>query len=113
MLGPPACHAHFPAGEYRFLRLFDETGTYGYAALAERDASLELHLEVVRWGPQACRAMRRDVAWLRRHARQCGVQRIVGIRQEPDGQPDPRWDKFTKHYGFSGQCVFQAAFLEV
>ncbi|MGE4292679.1 MAG: hypothetical protein AB7E32_10770 [Desulfovibrio sp.] len=119
LLLAPACHAHYPMSEYLHLRLFDEAGTYGYAAVAEREDCLELHLEMTRWGPQARRGLARDLEWLKARARALGKLRITGIRQEPgvpDGslpRPDPRWPKFTRLYGFSGQCVLQAAFLEL
>jgi len=115
----PPCHAHFPAEEYVFLRLFDVEGTYAHAAVAEREDFLELHLESVRWGPRACRSLRQDLAWLQARARSLGKARIAGVRQEPsrsDGvppAPDPLWARFTRMFGFTGQCVLQAAFLEV
>jgi hypothetical protein len=113
LLVPPPCHAHYPVGEYRHLRLFDDAGTYGYAAVAEREDCLELHLEVTRWGARARLGLLRDLEWLKAQARSLGKVRITGIRQEPDNRPDPRWAKFTRLYGFTGQCVLQAAFLEL
>lgn len=108
----PGCFTHFPAGQYDYCELFKEDGGYGFAALAEHADSIELHLELTRWGPQVCRSLMRDAAWLQGYAARRGKRRIVGIRQET-GKPDPRWPKFTRLLGFTGQTVLQAAFCEV
>lgn len=120
LLVPPACHAHYPEQDYLYLRLYDEQGTYGYAAVAEHGDCLELHLEMTRWGPQARRGLAGDLEWLKARARARGKVRITGLRQEPDQPdggllpvPDPRWAKFTRMFGFTGQCVLQAAFLDL
>lgn len=119
LLTAPTCHAHFPAEEYVFLRLYDVDGTYAHAAVAERETCLELHLEMVRWGPQTRRGLAQDVEWLKARARALGKSRITGLRQETADEssgrvsPDPRWPKFTRMFGFTGQCVLQAAFLDV
>lgn len=113
LLAPPPFHAHYPLDEYLHLRLYDRAGTYGYAAVAERGDCLELHLRMVRWGARARWSLIRDLEWLKDRARRLGKARITGLRQAPDGRPDPLWDKFTHLYGFTGQCVLQAAFLEL
>jgi len=96
-----------------FFELWDERGTYAAAALAEHADSLELHLEVLRFGPATVRALRADMEELKALARSLGKTRIVGLRTE-DGQiPDPRWPKFTRLFGFTGQRVFQAAELHL
>ena len=46
-------------------------------------------------------------------ARALGKSRIIGLRLEAGMQPDPRWPKFTRLFGFTGQCVYQAAELRV
>ncbi|MGE4551770.1 MAG: hypothetical protein AB7D57_01580 [Desulfovibrionaceae bacterium] len=109
----PAVYNHLPADRYEFLELSDAAGPYALAALAEHPDALELHLEMLRWGPRAARGLETDLAWLKDRARRTGKHRILGIRQETDGAPDPRWPKFTRHYGFTGQCVLQMASLEL
>jgi hypothetical protein len=111
--GPPEVHAHYAADTYGFLELSDRDGVYGYAAICEHEDCLELHLEVVRWGPRARQALARDLEWLRREARRRGKSRIIGVREEPGAEPDPRWARFTRIYGFTGQRVLQTAWLDV
>lgn len=108
----PEAFEHFPAGHYRYCKLYNRDGTYGFAAMAEHDEAIELHLEMTRWGPKVCRSLQKDAAWLRRQAAQKGKVRIVGIRQET-GELDPRWPKFTRMFGFTGQAVMQTAYCEV
>jgi len=96
-----------------FVELWDERGTYAVAALAEHGDSLELHLEVLRFGPATVRALRSDVEELKALGRSLGKTRIVGLRTEDGQTPDPRWQKFTKLFGFTGQRVFQAAELRL
>lgn len=95
----------------RFFELSDGRGTYAAAALAEHADCLELHLEVLRFGPATVRALRADAAELKAMARRLGKQRIVGLRTEDGPAPDLRWAKFTRLFGFTGQRVFQAAEL--
>lgn len=108
----PRLYAHFPDAPYRYCQLYNRDGTYGFAAIAEHSDAIELHLEMVRWGPKVCRSLRRDAAWLRRQAARRGKKRIVGIRQET-GELDPRWPKFTRMFGFTGQAVMQTAYCPV
>lgn len=110
---PPEVHAHYPADRYGFLELSDQAGTYGYAAICEHEDCLELHLEVVRWGPRTRLALARDLDWLRAEARKRGKSRIIGVREESDGEVDPLWARFTRMYGFTGQRVLQTAWLDV
>lgn len=97
----------------RFFSLSDETGQYAAAALAEHPDALELHLTVLRFGPATVRALRADMEELKRMARKLGKTRIVGLRVEPGAQADPRWPKFTRLFGFTGQRVLQAAELRL
>ena len=110
---PCEAYAHYPADRYGFLELSDQAGTYGYAAICEHEDCLELHLEVVRWGPRTRLALARDLDWLRAEARQRGKSRIIGVREEPGDEPDPRWARFTRLYGFTGQRLLQTAWLDV
>lgn len=98
---------------FRFYSLSDADGEYAAAAVAEHADALELHLEVLRFGPQAVRALRADVQELKAMARELGKTRIVGLRVEPGAQADPRWPKFTRLFGFTGQRVLQAAELRL
>jgi hypothetical protein len=97
----------------RFYSLSDETGQYAAAALAEHPDALELHLTVLRFGPAAVRALRADMEELKRMARRLGKTRIIGLRVEPGPEADPRWAKFTRLFGFTGQRVLQAAELRL
>lgn len=101
------------ASRFCWYELADARGTYAAAALAEHPDCLELHLEVLRFGPGTVRALRADVEELKDMARRLGKARIVGLRTEDGQQPDPRWPKFTRLFGFTGQRVFQAAELTV
>ncbi len=103
---------HFPDQGYTYFRLYNKNGEYGVAAVAEHDDALELHLELSRWGAQVRRSLARDARWLRSYAQKHGKSRIVGIKQE-SGEPDPRWPKFTRIFGFTGQTLLQTAFMEV
>lgn len=109
----PALGALCLVARLRFYELADARGTYAAAALAEHADCLELHLEVLRFGPSTVRALRTDVEELKDMARRLGKTRIVGLRTEEGQQPDPRWAKFTRLFGFTGQRVFQAAELTV
>lgn len=100
-------------GRFRFYSLSDEHGEYAAAALAEHEDALELHLEVLRFGPATVRALRADVEELKAMARALGKTRIVGLRVEPGQTADARWPKFTRLFGFSGQRVLQAAELRL
>lgn len=97
----------------RFYSLADEAGQYAAAALAEHPDALELHLTVQRFGPATVRALRADMQELKRMAREMGKTRIIGLRVEPGAEVDPRWPKFTRLFGFTGQRVFQAAELHL
>jgi len=107
----PALGALGGVARLRFYELADKQGIYAAAALAEHADCLELHLEVLRFGPATVRALRADVEELKAMARRLGKARIVGVRTEDGQQPDPRWAKFTRLFGFTGQRVFQAAEL--
>ena len=97
------------AARLRHYSLFDATGPYAAAALAEHPDALELHLVVLRFGPATVRALRADMEELKRLARDLGKRRIVGLRVEPGPEADQRWPKFTRLFGFTGQRVLQAA----
>jgi hypothetical protein len=98
---------------FRHFELHDDGGVYAAAALAEHPDCLELHLECLRFGPATVRGMRADVEELKAMARAMGKSRIAGLRLEPGQQADPRWPKFTRLFGFTGQRVYQAAELSV
>jgi hypothetical protein len=100
-------------GRFRFYELADASGVYAAAALAEHADCLELHLGVLRFGPATVRALRADVEELKGMARDMGKRRIVGLRLETGQTADPRWPKFTRLFGFTGQRVYQAAELDV
>lgn len=97
----------------RFFELRDRRGIYGAGAWAEHPDCLELHLEVLRFGPATVRAMRADLAAFKGMAATLGKRRIVGLRTEDGLAIDARWPKFTRLFGFTGQRVFQAAELEL
>lgn len=108
----PEALAYLPEpSRFRFFELFDARGTYGFGALAEAADCLEVHLEVVRFGPRALACLRRDTAWLRAEARRLGKPRILALRADLTA-PDPRWPKFTRLLGFTGHCVVQMARLD-
>lgn len=109
----PALGALCMLPRLRFFELSDDRGVYAVAAVAEHADSLELHLEVLRFGPSTVRALRADVEELKAMARCLGKKRIVGLRTEDGPTLDPRWAKFTRLFGFTGQRVFQAAELRL
>lgn len=96
-----------------FYSLSDEAGEYAAAAIREHPDALELHLEVFRFGPATVRALRADMEELKGMARALGKTRVVGLRHEPGATADPRWPKFTRLFGFTGQRVLQAAELRL
>ena len=102
-----------PADRFSFYELADEAGTYAAAALATHADCLELHLVVLRFGPKAVRSLRADVEELKRLAKSLGKTRIAALRTESGLEIDPRWPKFTRMFGFTGQRVYQAAELLV
>lgn len=95
----------------RFYELVEGGEAYAAAALAEHPDCLELHLCVLRFGPATVRALRADLEELKTMARALGKTRIIGLRAEDGPEPDPRWPKFTRLFGFTGQRVLQAAEL--
>lgn len=107
----PALEYLSDPGRFRFFELADTAGVYAAVALAEHPDCLELHLEMLRFGPATVRAMRADMAELKDLARGLGKARIVGLRCEPGQRLDPRWAKFTRLFGFTGQRIYQAAEL--
>ncbi|MBI5519092.1 MAG: hypothetical protein HY916_03415 [Desulfovibrio sp.] len=109
----PALGALAKAPRLRFVELADEDGPYAAAAIGEHSDCLELHLVALRFGPATVRALRADLEELKAEARRLGKKRIVGLRVEDGQAPDPRWPKFTRLFGFTGQRVFQAAELAV
>lgn len=109
---PEALESLSQEQRFRFYGLHDETGAYAVAALAEHADCLELHLEVLRFGAGVVRALRQDVQELKEMARALGKRRIVGMKIE-EGRADPRWPKFTRLFGFTGQKVYQSAELAV
>lgn len=109
----PALEYLSDPGRFLFYELADAAGTYAAVALAEHSDCLELHLEVLRFGPGTVRAMRADMAELKNVARSLGKACIVGLRCEAGQQADPRWAKFTRLFGFTGQRIYQAAELRL
>ncbi len=95
----------------RHYELAENGETYAAAALAEHPDCLELHLCVLRFGPATVRALRADLEELKVLARSLGKKRIVGLRTEDGPTADPRWPKFTRLFGFTGQRVLQMAEL--
>lgn len=96
---------------YRFYELFDSRGVYGWGALAEASDNLEVHLELCRFGPRTLRALQNDAAWLRAEAARLGKTHVLALRADMT-VPDPRWPKFTRMMGFTGQAVVQVARME-
>jgi len=102
-----------PARRYRFFILGDARGPYAAGALAEHPDSLEVHLEVLRFGPGVLRALRADMEELKRMARRQGKSRLVALRAECGPVPDARWPKFMRLVGFTSHRQYQAAELEL
>ena len=96
---------------YRFYELYDGKGVYGWGALAEASDNLEVHLELCRFGPRTLRALQNDAAWLRAEASRLGKTHVLALRADL-AVPDPRWPKFTRLMGFTGQAVVQVARME-
>lgn len=107
----PALGALGSRRELRFFELADGGEAYAAAALAEHPDCLELHLYVLRFGPATVRALRADLEELKVLARTLGKARIIGLRTEDGPEPDPRWQKFTRLFGFTRQRVLQTAEL--
>lgn len=107
----PALGALGALPRLRCVELVDEGGPYAAAAIGEHPDCLELHLVVLRFGPATVRALRADLEELKQEARRLGKGRIVGLRVEDGPAPDPRWPKFTRLFGFTGQRVLQVAEL--
>jgi len=96
---------------YRFYELFDGRGVYGWGALAEASDNLEVHLELCRFGPRVLESLQDDAAWLRQEAARLGKSHVLALRADL-ATPDPRWPKFTRLMGFTGQAVVQVARME-
>ncbi|GAB7023766.1 hypothetical protein [Salidesulfovibrio brasiliensis] len=104
----------FPSPErYEWFRAEDEEGLFAWVALAESGEDMELHLEAVRWGPQARRSMTSDLEWVKAEARRRGKRRLIGLKAEAGQHPDPRWAKFVGLFGFGNIGVVQTATLEL
>lgn len=110
----PPTFRSFPAPErYEWYRAEDEDGLFAYVALAEAGEAMELHLEAVRWGPKARRAMESDLEWVKAEARRRGKRRLLGLKAEEGHVPDPRWHKFVGLFGFENVAVVQTATLNL
>lgn len=109
----PEAMAHFPDQPYRWLELHEHGEVYGWAAIADREDDLELHLSLSRWGPGTRRALCNDFRWLQKEARALGKQRILGIRADVCGRVDPRFFRFVKLFGVAETWVFQVAAMNV
>lgn len=108
----PKALAYLPElSRYRFYELFDAKGVYGWGALAEASDNLEVHLELCRFGPRVLRSLQNDAAWLRQEAARLGKTHVLALRADL-ATPDPRWPKFTRLMGFTGQAVVQVARME-
>ncbi|MDY0307020.1 MAG: hypothetical protein RBR18_11345 [Desulfovibrionaceae bacterium] len=108
----PSALAYLPdLDRYRFFELYDGRGVYGFGALAEGPDNLEAHLELSRFGPRVLRSLQGDALWLRAEAARLGKSHVLALRADLD-RPDPRWPKFTRLMGFTGQMVVQVARLD-
>lgn len=111
---PPEPFAGFPSPErYEWYRAEDEDGLFAFVALAEAGESMELHLEAVRWGPKARRAMEKDLEWVKAEARRRGKSRLLGLKAEEGHVPDPLWHRFVGLFGFGNVAVVQTATLNL
>jgi hypothetical protein len=95
----------------RHYDLTDNSGPYAVAAVAEHADCLELHLEVLRYGPRAARALAQDLEELKQLGRRLGKGRIVGLHQPRTLEADALWFKFTRQFGFGNQRLYQCAEL--
>jgi len=102
-----------PARRYRFFILGNTSGPYAAGALAEHPDSLEVHLEVLRFGPGVLRALRADMEELKGMARRQGKSRLVALRAECGPVPDARWPKFMRLVGFTNHRQYQTAELDL
>ena len=109
----PECMAHFPDGEYRWLTLHDRGEIYGHAAIAERGSDLELHVTMIRWGPQVRRHVQEDVEWLKGEAQRLGLKRILGVRGNSHGEFAPNFYRFARLFGFGSESLLQMTSLSV
>ncbi|NDV18142.1 hypothetical protein GO013_01750 [Pseudodesulfovibrio sp. JC047] len=110
----PEILSHFPDnGLYRWLELGDGRQVYGYAAIAEHEDMLELHLSLVHWGGHVRRHLGEDVEWLKGEARRLGKQRVMGIRADENGTFDTRFFKFAGLFGFGETHTIQTTTLPV
>ena len=107
----PSLQAPPNARPYEHVDLADEAGIYATAAIGDHPGCLELHLSILRWGPRCARALRRDLEWLKNLARARGKTRIVGVTIPNGLEPDHRWFKFTRAFGFDRQQLHQSAEL--
>lgn len=134
---PDRLHCLPESGRYEWLRLEDDAGEYGQAALAEAGDCLEVHLEMTRWGPRAMHSLQRDMGWLHAEARRLGKTSILGIkgvqggqvvsdedgsgRGDSDGPENPAgglevdrtWVRFTALLGFRDHGLVHTAVLPV
>lgn len=111
------CPAPFAAlpnpGRFTWLELRRKRGpVYGHAALADQGEWLEVHLELAAWGPGVLRALREDFGWVRAEAARRGRRGLIGMKVRRGTDPDPKWPKFTRLFGFSGHIVAQCAVLD-
>ncbi|WP_419786350.1 hypothetical protein [Pseudodesulfovibrio sp.] len=109
----PAAMAHFPDGRYRWFVLHLQGEPYGWAAIAENGADLELHLTLDHWGPSVRRHVRGDLEWLKGEARRLGKERIVGMRIDTEGKFSPELFRFAGLFGFRDRVVLQTVALDL
>jgi len=105
--------AHFTQENYRWLELHHNDLPYGYSAIREHEDALELHVSLIRWGPQIRRNIHGDVHWLKEESRRLGKKRITGIRISHAEGLNPNLFRFARIYGFTDQCVLQTMSMDV
>lgn len=106
--------AYLPKGpNWQYFDLAEGGNTYAVAAIAEHADCLELHLEVLRYGPRAARALKDDVGELKALAQRLGKRRVVGLTQVAGQEVDMRWFKFALAYGFETPRLYQSVELRI
>jgi hypothetical protein len=97
----------FPENSYRWLEMYDASGTYGHSAIRVRDDALELHTSISRWGPSTRREVTQDVLWLKKEAQRLGLCKIIGIKVNMNDRCDAKLFRFARLFGFTETCVIQ------
>lgn len=83
---------------FSYFSLFCKGQRYGFVAMRQMPAGLEVHLVVKRFSPQRLKKLRSQLEQLKRWCRHNRIDEICTFKL-PGGH-DPKWQRFVRLLGF-------------